>query len=243
MIRIAIVDDEKGQVAGVAAWVSEFFQDRNMEYQILPFYCGEDLLSCKIPIDVAFLDVQMKGINGIETAQRLRAWNKWVALIYITSYGNYLQKAMTIHPFAYLTKPIRKRQISQTLDDYLSYQNSITNAMPKEYFQLHTESFCQYVEMADIYYFSYVQDRTVRVQMRKEYYIIKDSITNVYGIVNHQYFLMPNQSCIVNIQHIREIDGKTKALIMENEDLILISRRKYREVFDALNRYMTGGEF
>ena len=101
MIRIAIVDDEKEQVVMLSTCVSVFFQERNLEYRIFPFFCGEDLLSCNIPIDVAFLDIQMNGINGIETAQRLRAWNKWVALIYITSYDSYIQKAMTIHPFAY----------------------------------------------------------------------------------------------------------------------------------------------
>ena len=210
MIRIAIVDDEKEQVVMLSTCVSVFFQERNLEYRIFPFFCGEDLLSCNIPIDVAFLDIQMNGINGIETAQRLRAWNKWVALIYITSYDSYIQKAMTIHPFAYLTKPTEKVAIFQVLDEYLSFQRSITNAMPKEYFQLSTENSCKYVEMSDIYYFCYVQDRTVRVQMRKEYYIIKDSITNVYGIINHDYFLMPNPSFLVNIQHIREIDGKNK---------------------------------
>ena len=30
---------------------------------------------------------------------------------------------------------------------------------------------------------------------------------------------------------------------MENDDVILISRRRYGEVFDALNRYMTNGDF
>ena len=128
MIRIAIVDDEKEQVVMLSTCVSVFFQERNLEYRIFPFFCGEDLLSCNIPIDVAFLHIQMNGINGIETAQRLRAWNKWVALIYITSYDSYIQKAMTIHPFAYLTKPTEKVAIFQVLDEYLSFQRSITNA-------------------------------------------------------------------------------------------------------------------
>ena len=242
MIRIAIVDDEKNQVEQISNLVIDFCRTKNIEYKILPFYSGEALLECSIPIDIAFLDVQMGGISGIETAQRLRTWNKWVALIYVTSYDNYIKKAMTIHPFEYITKPYEAEQIFRVLEEYLDDIRSVKSSETKEYFKLSTDNSCRYVEMEDIYYFSYVQDRTINVQMRKDSYAIKDSIANVYDIVNHNYFIMPNQSFIVNIQHIREIDGKNKRLIMENDDIIFISRRKYSEVFDALNQYMTNGE-
>lgn len=235
------MDDEKEQVSLIKNIVTDFCEKRNMEYKILPFYCGEDLLECNIPIDVAFLDIQMGKIDGIETAQRLRTWNKWVALIYVTSYGEYIKKAMTIHPFSYITKPFKAEQISKVLEEYLEYQRSI-NAGTKEYFQLNTNNFCRYIEMDDIYYFYYLEDRTVEVKLRKEKYKIKDSITNIYNIVDHRYFIVPAPSIIVNIQHIRNIDGKNKKLILENGEEILISRRKYKEVFDALNRYMTNGE-
>lgn len=59
MIRIAIVDDEKEQVSLIKEVVANFCEQKNMEYKILLFYCGEDLLECSTPIDVAFLDVQM----------------------------------------------------------------------------------------------------------------------------------------------------------------------------------------
>ncbi len=54
MIRIAIVDDEKEQVDLIKNLTVNFCEQKNMEYKILPFYCGEDLLECSIPIDIAF---------------------------------------------------------------------------------------------------------------------------------------------------------------------------------------------
>lgn len=38
MIRIAIVDDEKEQVVMLSTCVSVFFQERNLEYRIFPFF-------------------------------------------------------------------------------------------------------------------------------------------------------------------------------------------------------------
>lgn len=241
MIKIAIVDDEKEEVAKLSKTVADFFEEKEMEYKILPFYCGEDLLQCNIPVDIVFLDVEMGELSGIETAQRLRNWNKWAELIYVTSYGDYITKAMTFHPFDYITKPFYAEQIFKTLEDYLIHTNSI-KAKSKEYFQIKIENSCCYLEMNDIYYFYYCEDRTVEVKMRKEKYKIRDSITNIYNIVNRQYFIMPAPNVIVNIQHINKIDVKNKKLILENGEEILISRRKYKEVFDMLNRFMTNGE-
>lgn len=148
---------------------------------------------------------------------------------------------MTIHPFAYITKPFQPEQIFNTLEDFFEYQRSI-NAKTKEYFKLNSNNSCRYIEMDDIYYFYYLEDRTIEVSLRREKYKIKDSIKNIYNIVNHHNFIMPTPSIIVNMQHIHKIDGKNKKLILENDEEILISRRKYKEVFNALNRYMTNGE-
>ena len=73
------------------------------------------------------------------------------------------------------------------LEEYLDDIRSVKSSETKEYFKLSTDNSCRYVEMEDIYYFSYVQDRTINVQMRKDSYAIKDSIANVYDIVNHGF--------------------------------------------------------
>ncbi len=243
MIRIAVVDDEKNQVEEITDIVALFCQQQNIEYKIYPFYFGEDLLNCIIPMDIVFLDVRMEKMDGIETAQKLRTWNKSVAVVYITSYQDYIMKAMTIHPFSYITKPFQKDKIIQTMHEFLEYRHSAMQKNPTEYFSVSTDGIARYVEMEDIYYFHYTQDRTILVQMQKKHYTIKSSISSVYNIVNHTYFIMPNPSFIVNVQHIRDIDGKNKKMIMENGDFVFISRRKYQEVLRILNKYITDGGF
>ena len=49
MIRIAIVDDEKEQVVMLSTCVSVFFQERNLEYRIFPFFCDIDQRNPLIP--------------------------------------------------------------------------------------------------------------------------------------------------------------------------------------------------
>lgn len=243
MIRIAIVDDELAQIQLIQKIVEDFFEEKHKQISINTFTSGEALLSNSICYDLIFLDIQMNGINGIETAQRLRVKNKKAALLYITSYQDYIQKSMTIHPFAFILKPISKEEVRKNLDDYLIYTDSVNEKKSNELYHLHTTDNRHFtVSMDDILYFHYLDNRILEVILHNAKYKIKDSMTNIYSSLNHQYFIIPNQSFIVNIHHIVEIDGKNKKLVMKNRGLVLIPRRKYNEVIETLNRYIADEE-
>ena len=94
MIRIAVVDDEREQIDHLIEIISCFFSQKHIKYMIDDFESGENLLKSKTVFDIIFLDIQMSGIDGIETAQKLRINNKRTALFYVTSYSDYVLKSM-----------------------------------------------------------------------------------------------------------------------------------------------------
>lgn len=243
MLQIAIVDDEMNQIQLIKHVVEKFFREKEIEISVSMFRNGELLLSNPISYDLVFLDIQMDGMDGIETAQRLRVKNKKAVLFYVTSYQNYIQKSMTIHPFAFIVKPFSEEDIRVNLEDFLTYTNSVKEKKSKEIYQIHTIDDHRFqVNMEEILYFHYLENRVVEIITSKNVYKIKEGIMHVYSTLNPKYFIIPNQSFIINLHHIREIDGKNKKLVMENGDLILIARRKYNEVIEALNYYIAEGK-
>ena len=84
MIRIAICDDEKHMSDHIRAMASDFFYKKNREIYFRTFSSGEELLSYDGQIDILFLDIQMKGMDGMETARKLRAFKFRGVLIFIT---------------------------------------------------------------------------------------------------------------------------------------------------------------
>ena len=72
MVRIGICDDEQYMSDTIRVMVSGFFLKRNIEIIIMQFSSGEELLNYDKQIDILFLDIQMKGIDGMETARKLR---------------------------------------------------------------------------------------------------------------------------------------------------------------------------
>ena len=84
MIHIAICDDETHMSDTIKVMVFDFFRRKNTDIAILQFSCGEELLKYNETIDILFLDIQMKGIDGMEVAKRLRERRFKGALIFIT---------------------------------------------------------------------------------------------------------------------------------------------------------------
>ena len=72
MIHIVICDDEKQMSDHIKTFVSDFFRKKNREISLRTFLSSEELLNYDGQIDILFLDIQMKDIDGMETARRLR---------------------------------------------------------------------------------------------------------------------------------------------------------------------------
>lgn len=242
MIRIAIVDDEYDQIQKINQVVSAFFTEKKIPTSIDLFTSGEDLLNATTMYDIIFLDIQMSGIDGIETGQRLRVNNKNAAMFYITSFQDYIQQSMTIHPFAFIVKPFTDEVVRKNLDDYLKYQYC-SEKKQKEMFMIDTVDDRHFnVNMNEIMYFSYKGERITTVFMKDSSYEIKNSLTAIYEKLNHDYFVIPHRSFIVNLQHIKEIDGKNKNIVMKNGDLVFIARGKYNDVINSLSSYIANEE-
>ena len=68
-------------------------------------------------IDVAFLDIEMAGLNGVELAKKLKAINPNINIVFVTGYTEYAVDAYSIHASGYLTKPVTADKIKAELND------------------------------------------------------------------------------------------------------------------------------
>ncbi len=125
MIRIAICDDEKHMSDHIRAFVSDFFRKKNREIQLRTFSSGEELLNYDGQIDILFLDIQMKGMDGLETARKLRAGKFRGFLIFITVLKEMVFQSFEVEPYDYLVKPVDEKQFEKTMERlYASIQNT-----------------------------------------------------------------------------------------------------------------------
>ena len=101
-MRIAICDDEKN----IRELIGNKVAKQYLEVEIVFFQSGEELLLSDKHVDILFLDIQMSGKNGMETARELRKKDKGVILIFVTAVEEYVFQAFDVGAFNYIVKPI-----------------------------------------------------------------------------------------------------------------------------------------
>lgn len=67
--------------------------------------------------DIILLDIELGGMNGIETARQIRESDVNCNIIFITSFEQYSKEAISVHPFAFVDKPITYAQMEKLISD------------------------------------------------------------------------------------------------------------------------------
>ncbi|MGL4106657.1 LytR/AlgR family response regulator transcription factor [Clostridium sp. LP20] len=228
MIKIAICDDDRNIINEIKNCIESY---QGLEYSITTYGSGEELLEASEKFDLIFLDIDMTGINGIETAKEIRNYDKAVKIIYVTSYTDYLNLAFSVHAFGYLNKPVKMEQIHSQLDEVLSYSME----EKEEVLEFITTEGVVRLTAKEIYYFEYI-NRTVKLKTLKESYILRDKITRIANEMEEYGFLMPHKSFTVNLFHVKSIKGYD--IFMMDGSIIPLSQKKSTEFRDEFNMFL-----
>ena len=113
-MKILLVDDEKLQLIRLLNTVKKVLPDSEiLSYTnpVLAFKENENNL-----IDIAFLDIEMPEINGIQLAKKLKRINPKINVIFVTAYDNYALDAYKLHASGYVTKPVNEKKLKEEIE-------------------------------------------------------------------------------------------------------------------------------
>ena len=117
MIRIAVCDDENVIVNQIEHIISEVCKRESIPVNIDVFYSGRELkrqVTSGTKYDIIFLDIQMKGGDGITAAENIRKVDDNVLLIYVSGYDKYMMELFRLDVFGFIKKPIDEEILTKT---------------------------------------------------------------------------------------------------------------------------------
>lgn len=117
-ITIMICDDDRTLQKLLRHKIEKFCAHRKSPCRIDCCDSGEELLNLPAP-DILFLDIQMSGKNGMETARELRRRHEDTILIFVTALSEYVYEAFDVDALHYLIKPFSEKKLQEIMDKAL----------------------------------------------------------------------------------------------------------------------------
>lgn len=114
-MKIIAVDDEKIALQGLVSSIQKA-EPNACVYGFRNVFAAIEQME-KEPCDIAFLDIEMKEMDGVTAAKKLKEFNPDINIIFATGFGSYRDVAFDLHASGYLIKPITAEDIRAELDD------------------------------------------------------------------------------------------------------------------------------
>ena len=130
-MRVICVDDEKPVLENFKSKVKDFSEIKNLEL----FQSAKAALKWVElnPVDVAFLDMEMPQMSGIELARELKKIDRNIRIIFVTAYDQYAMDAFRVDALGYLLKPYTREEIRHELE-----KASLMRSKPKKSVKIQT---------------------------------------------------------------------------------------------------------
>ena len=231
MIHIAICDDEKYMSDHIKTMASGFFRKKNRKIHIRTFASGEDLLNYDGQIDILFLDIQMKDMDGMETARRLRADKFRGFLVFITVLKEMVFQSFEVQAYDYLVKPVDNKQFEKTMERlYTSMCSASEDSL------LVQRGYEGRIIRKDQIVFCEIIDRKIYLNLVSgevvDYYERIENLDTRLG----DYFFRCHRSYLVNLKHLKGYKNGTA--YMDNGKEVPVSRLRGKEFSSAVLQYM-----
>jgi len=229
MYQIAVCDDEPA----VCDMVAEEIKKWNQDIKVFCFYSGETLIAAYDFYDAVFLDIDMQGINGIETGRQIRERDHETKIIYLTSYRDYVAGAFEVHAFQYLLKPITPTYLTQILEEIFQY---VKKADKMKLLDFHTSEGVVCVDAAEICYFEFA-NRKIKMVTLQGIYFMTGKIGSIYDRTCSMGFSMPHKSFVVNLLHVKNV--RNLDIFLDNGDRIPLSQKKQKAWKQELTKFLS----
>lgn len=237
-MKVAICDDELSCCGTLESYLLKISKKYiNLAVDIDVYQSGEEMLRMveeeEVKPQILFLDMEMAGMNGIETARKLRNKDRSMLIIYVTSYDKYTMDSFEVSPFRYLLKPVDYEKIEQVfsaaIDEILNNHASLFFKRNNEQIQVNCDKIISIVSE---------KGRMLRVITREAQQgnLFYAKIKDVEKQLNPFVFIKVNQGTIINLNYVYIISSEE--IHLTTGEVIPISRGRKKAVKEVYGLFV-----
>lgn len=202
--------------------------------------------------EIAFLDIKMPGISGLEVAKRVVGRCQ---IVFITAYDKYAVEAFEDEAIDYILKPVTRERLKKTIKrikdrigipikpygEITEIMERLTDALQKrpaylKWIKVQHGDGIRIIPVGDVFYFK-AEDKWTVVRHRDGESLIRKTITELSDEIDPQQFQRIHRSTIVNIGSIakvvRTFSGGHEIKLKDISETLIVSR-SYSHLFKQM---------
>lgn len=231
-MKICICDDECFTVREIRGLL-EPFQTEAESFNISDFSCGEDLIEFYKnggSFDIVFIDIEMKGINGIESAETIREFAPETIIIFVSSHSSYIFDAFRIEALHFLVKPIKEKEFSEVFTRAMKKYTAVNASVILKWESVRNKTSINKISFVEGY------RRHLIVHTAEGVFESVGKISEIYEILKPHGFVRVHQGFIVNMNYIKNFNASEVELT--DGSRVAVSVRKKQEALKAYDIFI-----
>lgn len=202
-MKIGICDDEKKLRTSMRKVIGQELQLLGLDYRMQEYGSGEELLKNikEQDLDILFLDIEMEGINGMETAKELRRQYKNMIIIFVTAYPDFVFQGYEVRALHYILKPYKEAKIKEVLHMALKELDDTS----EKYFLIEQKSGMRKLRLTQVHYF--------KSDKKKITAVMEDRNEEFYGKLSEleeklpDYFIRSHNRYLLNLNYVISLES------------------------------------
>ncbi|MBP5154329.1 MAG: response regulator transcription factor [Lachnospiraceae bacterium] len=230
MYKIALVDDEFDSSEKLTKCIEEYSKEFGVMFNVSRFRNGLNFIEeYSSEYDIVFMDIDMPHMNGMDAAERLRAMDPSVILIFVTFLAKYAIRGYKYDALDYMLKPVNYGAFKITMSRAIQRcagREGREVILPSAEGKIRIELSClDYVE---------ISNHDITYHTSRGLYRAYGTMRAIEKLLPSDQFSKCNRCYLVNLRSVTRIQGNH---VYVGDEELEISRPRKQEFLDALNEY------
>lgn len=231
MIRIALVEDDAACRQMLMDYLARYEEECAEVFRISQFTDGTEIVNdYKANYDIILLDIDMRFMDGMTAAERIRKQDMEVVIIFVTNMPQYVMQGYTVGAMDYVLKPITYYAFSQRIDRAIQRMKR----RRKRYIAVTNQSGMIKLDVSQITYIE-VRDHELVYHTKKDTISTKGTLSDAHQMLNDRTFFRCNKSFLINLEYVEAVRNYD---VQIGDMWLPVSRTKKKALLDALNDYI-----
>lgn len=233
-MHIAIVEDDEAAMRQLVKCLEQYDAEHHCAFDIDWYPRGTEFLEqWNQNAEIVFMDVEMPGLNGVDTARKMRETAPGVVLMFVTNLAQYAIAGYEVNALDFVLKPV----------NYFSFKLKITKALEAAYknhssvLQVNTDHGTEYIKATEVWYIE-VQGHDLLYHTAHGLLKTTGTLKKLEEKLQPEGFFRCNYCYLVNLRHVQYLYGN---VVTVGSDELQVSRNRRKDFLVRMTQFYGAG--